>query len=95
MANKIPSMEGVPQVMQQLLPEAHMFPADFASGAGGLPSPSLPQGLQHYKASPTGDTVGQPQVHLAAQQQARSLSAARSCVLVFLSLQSVTAAVTS
>ena len=58
---------------QQLPEEARTFPADWASGAAGLASPSLPQGLQHYKPSPKEDTVGQPQVHLAAQQQVRAL----------------------
>ena len=62
------------QVTQQLPAEAHTFPADYASGAAGLASPSLSQGLQHYKPSPKEDTVGQPQVHLAAQQQVRALT---------------------
>ena len=66
------------QVTEQLPEGAHTFPADYASGAAGLSSPSLPQGLQHYKPSPTEDIVGQPQVHLAAQQQVGPPSHART-----------------
>ena len=58
-------------VSQHLPSAAALFPADFASGADGLPARGLPEGLQHYKPAPPGQLVGNDRVHLAAQSQVK------------------------